>query len=363
MPERKQILNIAMVGSGAIARAHSNAFHQVGHFFDVPFELRRKVVCGRTPAKLDAFAAQWGWEETATDWRTAVIRPDIDIVDIATPNALHAPIALAAAHAGKIVLCEKPLAMSVGEAEQMAQAVHGRPNLVWFNYRRIPAVAFAKQLIEDGRIGQVFHYRSYYFNQSGADPAKGATWRYQREEAGSGALGDLLSHSLDSARLLNGEIGELNASTHTFIPNRQVDDAVMLLARFANGSIGTFEASRFGVGRRNRHGFEIYASKGSLAFNFEDMNRLEFFDTTDAPPTQGWRNLLVTGPDHPYSSNFWKPGHPIGYEHTFIATLGDFLQALATGNEFHPDFQDALRIQRLMEAVQSSAASGKWLRV
>jgi predicted dehydrogenase len=358
---KKKLLNIAMVGNGFIARAHSNAFNQVTRFFDVPFELRQRVVCGRTQSKLEVFAEQWGWEETALDWRSVVDRRDIDVVDIATPNASHAPIAIAAAQAEKIVLCEKPLALSVGEAEKMADAVRGRPSLVWFNYRRVPAIALAKELIERGRIGQVFHYRSHYFNQSGVDATKGKTWRYRRDEAGSGALGDLLSHSLDTATYLNGDIAELSAAAHTFIAGRDVDDAVMLIAHFANGSVGTFEASRFGVGRRNGKGFQVYGSKGSLAFDLEDMNRLQFFDATDEPANQAWRNVLVTGPDHPYSSNFWKPGHLIGYEHTFIATLGDFLQALASGAEFHPNFNDALRTQRLMQAVQSSAASGKWV--
>jgi predicted dehydrogenase len=360
MPDRTRQLNITMIGNGSIARAHSNAFHQVAHFFEIPFQLRTKILCGRSQAKLEAFAAQWGWEQTATDWQAVVARPDIDVVDIATPNALHASIAIAAAQAGKIVLCEKPLAMSVAEAEKMADAVRGQPSLVWFNYRRVPAITFARQLIDEGRIGQVFHYRSHYFNQSGVDPAKGRTWRYRREEAGSGALGDLLSHSLDTAIYLNGEITGLCASMHTFMRDRDVDDAVMLMARFANGSIGTFEASRFGMGRRNGNGFEIYGSKGSLAFDLEDMNRLQFFDATDQPALQAWRNLLVTGPGHPYSANFWKPGHLIGYEHTFIGTLADFLQALAKDQDFHPNFQDALQVQKIMEAVQSSANSGTW---
>src|SRR5579864_7063354 len=362
MSELKKPLNIAMIGSGFIARAHSNTFHQVMHFFDTPFELRKKVLCGRNQAKVDAFAAQWGWEATALDWQSIVSRSDIDIVDIATPNALHAPIAIAAAQADKIIFCEKPLALSVSEAEKMTQAIRGRPSLVWFNYRRVPAVAFAKQLIDEGRIGQVFHYRSHYFNQSGVDPAKGHTWRYRRDEAGSGTIGDLLSHSIDTARYLNGEIAGLSATAHTFIPGRDVDDAAMLMARFSNGSIGTFEASRFGVGRRNGNGFEIYGSKGSLAFDLEDMNRLQFFDATEHPATQAWRNLLVTGPDHPYSTNFWKPGHLIGYEHTFIATLGDFLQALGNGQEFHPNFEDALQVQEIMETVLSSAASRQWVQ-
>src|SRR5216683_2494776 len=361
MPEAKS-MNVAMVGTGFIARAHSNAFHQVGHFFDVPFALCTKVVCGRDPSRLEAFARQWEWQETAGDWESVVGRSDIDIVDIAAPNALHAPIAIAAARAGKIVFCEKPLALSVAEAEVMAETVGKRPNLVWFNYRRVPAIALAKRFVDEGRLGQVFHYRSYYFNQSGVDASKAHSWRYKRADAGSGAIGDLLSHSLDTARYLNGEITELAASTHRFVPDREVDDAVQVMARFSNGSIGSFEASRFGVGRRNGNGFEIYGSKGSLAFDLEDMNRLQFFDATEPPSTQAARNLLVTGPDHPYSTNFWKPGHLIGYEHTFIATLGDFLEALAKHEAFHPNFQDALLTQRLIEAVESSAASRQWAK-
>jgi predicted dehydrogenase len=360
MPQQKKRLNVAMVGSGFIARAHSNAFHQVHHFFDSPFELKTTVVCARDAAKLDRFAQQWDWEETAADWQAVVSRPDIDIIDIAVPNALHAPIALAAAQAGKMVLCEKPLAMSVDEARAMADAVRDKPNLVWFNYRRAPAVAFARQLIDEGRLGEPFHYRSFYFNSSGADPAKGHTWRYKRAQAGSGAIGDLLSHSLDMATYLNGDITQLSAMTHTFAPGREVDDAAALMALFANGSIGTFEASRFGVGRRNGLGFEMYGSKGRLAFDMEDMNRLQFTDAADKPALQAPRNLLVNGPDQPYAANFWKPGHIIGYEHTFIATLGDFLQSLATGELFHPNFDDALRIQQLMQTVEASAASRTW---
>src|SRR6266567_1332329 len=240
----------------------------------------------------------------------------------------------------------------------MTDAIGDRPNLVWFNYRRVPAIAFAKQLIEQGRIGQAFHYRAHYFNQSGIDPAKTNTWRYQRAEAGSGAMGDLLSHSIDTAEYLNGEISELSATTHTFAPGRDVDDAVQVMARFGNGSIGSFEASRFGTGRRNGNGFEIYGSKGSLAFDLEEMNRLQFFDATEPPAVQGTKSMLVTGPDHPYSANFWKPGHLIGYEHTFIATLGDFLEALARQKPFHPNFDDGLVTQKIIAAVEASAASG-----
>ncbi len=363
MPAPRRRMNIAMIGSGSVARAHSNAFNQVGHFFDVPFSLRPKVVCGRDQARLKAFAEQWGWEETSLDWQMVIARPDIDIVDIAVPNALHAAIAIAAATAGKIVFCEKPLALSVDQAEQMAEAVADAPSLVWFNYRRIPAIAFARQLLDEGRLVQIFHYRSYYFNQSGVDPSKAHTWRYQRAEAGSGAIGDLLSHALDTATYLNGDIRDLSALTHTFATEREVEDSVLLMARFANGSVGSFEASRFGVGRRNANGFEMFGRKGSLAFDLEDMNRLQFLDATEPPPLQGFRNILVTGPGQPYSSNFWKPGHILGYEHTFIITLAAFLQAFAQGEPFHPNFHGALQTQKLMDAVQRSAASGLWVRI
>jgi predicted dehydrogenase len=361
--ERKRQLNIAMVGNGSIARAHSNAFHQTGHFFVTPFELNTKILCGRDPEKLKAFAQKWEWHEISTDWHSVVTRPDIDVVDIAVPNSLHAPIALAAATAGKMVWCEKPLAISIEEAVTMAEAVRALPNLVWFNYRRAPAVVFARQLIDQDRIGQPFHYRSYYFNSSGADPAKGHTWRYRRREAGSGAIGDLLSHSIDMALYLNGELTQLSALKHTFAPQREVDDAAAVMAYFRNGSIGTFEATRFGVGRRNGIGFEMYGLKGRLAFDMEDMNRLEFTDATEEPALQAPRNLLVNGPNHPYAANFWKPAHIIGYEHTFIATLGDFLRSLAEGTEFHPNFDDAIRVQKVMQAVESSASSGQWTKL
>ncbi|MGH9515617.1 MAG: Gfo/Idh/MocA family protein [Terriglobales bacterium] len=361
MPKTKQ-LNIAMIGSGSIARAHSNAFHQVAHFFEVPYTLNLKVVCGRNQPKLQAFARQWGWAETAADWEQVTGRNDIDVVDIAVPNALHAPITMAAAKAGKMLFCEKPLALSLAEAQTMAAAANALPNLVWFNYRRVPAVAFARQLIAEGKLGKVYHYRSYYFNQSGIDPTKGQTWRYRADEAGSGAIGDLLSHSVDMAMYLNGDIAELSATKHTFIPGREVDDAVSMMAKFANGSLGTFEASRFGVGRRNGIGFEMYGEKGSLAFDLEDMNRLRFYDATEPANLQAYRNILVTGPDHPYSTNFWKPGHLIGYEHTFIATLGDFLQNLAKGPPFHPNFDDAVQTQAVLEAVEMSATARNWTK-
>lgn len=352
-----------MVGHGFIGRVHSNAFHQVGHFFASPHQLRCRVVCGRERTSLESMASAWGWEEVETDWRRVVDRDDIQIVDIATPNSLHAPIAMAAAEAGKIVLCEKPLATSLSEAEAMAEAVRDLPNLVWFNFRRIPAVAFAKSLIAQGRLGQIFHYRGLYLNQSGTDVTKASSWRYSRALAGSGVVGDLLSHVVDLALHLNGPIALLHALTHTFAAGRQVDDASLLSLYFANGSLGNLEASRFGVGSRNRNSFEINGAGGMLGFNFDRMNELKFYDATDPASLQGVRDLQITGPDHPYWQNFWKPGHPLGYEHSFVATLGDFLASWDKGTPFHPNFDDGVEVQRVLEAVEQSAASKLWSKL
>lgn len=360
-PMSKRTLRVALIGQGFMGRVHSNAFGQLQHFFDVPFELRCQVLCARDPARLHSMAATWGWAETATDWRPLVERHDIDLVDIAVPNALHAPIAMAAAGAGKMVLCEKPLAVSAEEGAQMVEAARRVPNMVWFNYRRVPAVAFARRLVEEGRIGQVFHYRATYLQEWGNDPARPPGWKTQKAQAGSGVLGDLLSHLLDTALYLNGPIREVTALTHTFAPGRDVDDATLVLARFDNGALGSFEATRYAVGCRNRNAFQIHGSRGMLAFDLEDMNHLEFFDATEAGNLQGARNLLVTGPDHPYSNNFWKPGHLIGYEHTFIAALGDFLAALAQGQPFHPDFEDGQSVQQILDAVQRSAQTRQWI--
>jgi len=360
---KKQTLNVAMIGQGFMGRAHSNAFHQVPHFFNTPYSFGLKVICGRNRVNLAEMAAQWQWEEIATEWQEVVGRPDIDVVDVAVPNILHAPIAIAAAQAGKMVLCEKPLATSLAEAQSMAQAAKGVANLVWFNYRRVPAIAFAKQLVDEGKLGEIFHYRANYMNQSGNLGANPNAWRYQRNEAGSGALGDLLSHVIDLSMYLNGPISRINAMLQTFVPGREVDDAVATLVRFSNGSVGSFEASRYGVGCRNRNMFEIQGSKGRISFNLEDMNHLEFYDATIPINLQGNSKILVTGPDHPYEENFWKPGHIIGYEHTFIATLGDFLEALARKESHFPDFDDAVSVQRVLNAVERSAASGTWIKM
>jgi predicted dehydrogenase len=356
-------LNIAMVGYGFMGRAHSNAFQQVGRFFDLPYDLKRKVACGRNRKELESFAAQWGWEEVETNWESVVTRKDIDVVDIGTPNHLHAPIAIAAAAAGKIVWCEKPLAINTAEARRMADAARGVPNLVWFNYRRVPAVALAKRLVDEGKVGQPYHYRATYLQSWGGDPANAGKWRFRKSDAGSGAMGDLLSHSLDLALLLNGPIRELASVVQTFVPGREVDDAALVLARFANGSIGSFEATRFAIGCQNRNYFEIHGTQGSLSFNLEDMNRLKVFEVGDATAVKGSHDVLVTGPGHPYVDHFWPPGHIIGYEHTFISALADFLGCLARNESFHPNFDDAVEVQKLLDTVEQAHQSRAWTTV
>jgi predicted dehydrogenase len=349
-------LNIALIGQGFMGRAHSNAWHQANHFFDLPVHPCRKVICGRNRAALEQMAATWGWEEIETDWRRLIARQDIQLIDIAVPNVLHAPIAMAAAEAGKMVLCEKPLAVSAAEAARMAEVTRRVPNGVWFNYRRVPGIALSRKLIDADRIGHVFHYRATYLQEWGNDPTRPLVWKVQKAEAGSGVLGDLLSHSIDAALYLNGPIREVSALMHTFAPRRDVDDATLLLARFANGSVGSFEASRYAVGCRNRNAFEIHGSKGMLRFNLEEFNHLEFFDATGPREQEGPRRLLV-------SNDFWKPGHVIGYEHTFISTLADFLRAVAAGEAFHPNFDDALAVQQVLEAVERSARDRGWAAV
>jgi myo-inositol 2-dehydrogenase/D-chiro-inositol 1-dehydrogenase len=358
MPIEARTLNVALIGQGFMGRAHSNAYHQAGHFFELPYILKRKVICGQDADRLQQIADQWEWEETSTDWRAVVQRADIDVVDIATPNSLHAPMAIAAAEAGKIVFCEKPLSLTLEEAERMASAARGRPTMVWFNYRRVPAIAFARELIRRGDIGEIYHYRATYLQEWG--PVRRTGWKLDPNIAGSGVIGDLLSHLVDTAMFLNGPLTEVTSFAHTFADGRAIEDAVAVLCRFANGSIGTFEATRYATGCRNRNAFEIHGSKGMLAFNLEDLNRLQFFNAADPSDVRGARDLMITGMDHPYTANFWKPGHIIGYEHTFIAALADFLKALAGGAEFHPDFGDAVEVHRVLDAVTRSAASRRW---
>ena len=346
-----------------MGKAHSNAFAQVGHFYDTPFRIRRTLLCGRDAESLQAMAARWGWENTSTDWRTAIERPDIDVVDIALPNHLHAEAAIAAAQAGKIVLCEKPLSLTAADAERMVAAAKNVRTMVWYNYRRVPAIAFARQLIADGRLGTIFHYDAAYRQQWGPDRSRDGTWKMDPAQAGSGVADDLLTHLLDTAHYLNGPVSRGIALRQTFAPGRSIDDAFLATLKFANGSVGHFQSTRFAIGCRNANSFQIHGSGGMLRFNLERLNHLEFADAGDPAVDQGTKDILVTDMKHPVFPHFWRPAHIIGYEHTFIAALGEFLEALAADAEFHPDFADGLAVQRVLAALQDSAASGQWTDV
>jgi predicted dehydrogenase len=343
-----------------MGKAHSNAYVQAPHFYDLPYRVRRTLLCGRNAAPLAAMAARWEWESTATDWRAAIDRPDIDAVDIALPNHLHAEAAIAAAQVGKIVLCEKPMALSLAEAQAMADAARGVPTMVWFNYRRVPAIAYARALIEAGRLGTIFHYDAAYRQQWGPDRSRDGTWKMDPAQAGSGVADDLLTHLLDTSLYLNGRVVEGVALSRTFMPDRAVDDAFIALVRFENGSVGTFEATRFGIGCKNANSFQIHGSGGMLRFNLERLNHLEFTDASGPPAEQGARDLLVTDMTDPIFRHFWKPGHIIGYEHTFIAALAEFLDCVSRGVDFHPNFADGLDVQRVLDALQRSAKTRQW---
>ncbi len=368
-------LNVAMIGYGFMGKAHSNAYAQVGHFFpDVP-AVRRRVVCGRGRAGLEALAGAWGWEETETDWRRVVERKDIDMVDICAPNHLHAPVAMAAAETGKMVLCEKPLANSLEEAEAMVAAAARVPTFVWFNYRRVPAVELARRLIAEGRLGRIYHYRAAYLQQWGPDLSRPRNWKMARSTAGSGVNGDLNSHLLDTSMMLLGPIAELSATFETFLPEKpdpdrpghrysiDIDDAVLLQARFRCGALGSFEATRFATGYQNENGFAVHGEHGMVEFHFEDMNFLTYADAADEPDLRGRRRMPAPPPGPPADPHYWKSGHPIGYEHTFISSLADFLIGLDTGESALPTFEDGLAVQRVLSAVERSAAERRWVEV
>jgi predicted dehydrogenase len=292
-----------------------------------------------------------------------VQRKDVDAVDICLPNHLHAPAAIAAAEAGKIVMCEKPLALTVEDARAMTRAANKVPTLVWFNYRRVPAIAYARQLIDEGRLGTIYHYNAAYKQQWGPDTSRAGTWKMDPAQAGSGVGDDLLTHTIDTALYLNGRITETVASARTIVPGRKIDDAMMALMMFENGSAGTFEATRFAIGCKNQNRFEIHGSGGMLRFNLERLNHLEFLDFNEPPVEQGLRDVLVTDMKHPIFGAFWRPGHIIGYEHTFIAALAEFLDCRARGADFHPNFTDALAVQEVFDAVQRSIKTRQWTTV
>ena len=369
MPKAK--LRVAMVGCEFMGRAHANAWRQAPRFFELPLEPVLQGVCARDGAKLEAAAAKLGFAEHTTDWRTAIRRPDVDVVDICTPGDSHAEIAIAAAQAGKAIVCEKPLANTVAEAEAMAAAVRaaGVANLVCHNYRRVPAIALAQRFVAEGRLGTVHHFRGAYLQDWIVDPAFPRVWRLERAKAGSGALGDIGSHQVDLARHLIGEIAEVSGLLHTFIAERplpggggkgrvDVDDAALALVRFAGGAIGSLEGTRFATGRKNANRFEINGSRGSVAFDLERLNELELYEEQGA--NSGFRSVLATDASHPYVGAWWPPGHVLGYEHSFVHTIADFLGALARGEAASPSFADGLANQRVLAAIERSAASKCW---
>ena len=382
-------LNIALIGYSFMGKAHSNAFRDVTMFFpDTGIEPVMKVICGRNKEAVTRAAEEFGWEETATSWRRVVARDDIDLVDICTPGNLHAPMAIAALKAGKHVLCEKPLANNLKQARQMLSAAkksRGK-TMVAYNYRRVPAVALAKQLIKEGKIGQIYHWRAVYLQDWIIDPDFPLVWRLEKGKAGSGPHGDLNAHIIDLALHLAGDIDRVVGADATFIKRRPlaesvdaslgargarskkmgnvtVDDATLFLARFKNGALGSFEATRFAAGRRNHNRFEINGSKGSIAFNLEKMNELQYFSREDEPHTQGFREIIVNEGVHPYMSAWWPPGHIIGWEHTFIHEIKDLFEAIAKNRKASPDFAEGTRAQAVLEAVSRSARSKKWVAV
>jgi predicted dehydrogenase len=373
-------LNIGMIGYGFMGRAHSNAYSQVNHFFDLEYRPVLKAVCARDADKAKAFAQRWGYESIETDWKKLLARDDIDAVDICTPNNLHCEIALAAAKAGKMILCEKPLSMDAAEGETMAAAVEkaGVANIVWYNYRRVPAVALAKQLIDEGRLGRIFHYRAVFLQDwtISADLPQGgaALWRLDASAAGSGVTGDLLAHCIDTALWLNGSIQSVTAMTETFIKQRKhnltgkvekvgIDDACAFLARFQNGSLATFESTRYARGHKALYTFEINGEHASIAWDLHDLHRLSYFDHRDDSVVRGWRSIHVTDGDMPYMKHWWVPGLQIGYEHSFVHQVADFLQGLASGKPAGPTFRDALETQKVCDAVLASAQKGTWVNV
>ena len=380
-------LNVGLIGYGFMGRAHSNAYRQVSQFFDLEYKPVLKACCARKEDKIKAFAQNWGWESYETDWRKLIARKDIDLIDIGSPNNTHHDIAIAAAEAGKMVVCEKPLAMNTAEGEAMTKAIEkaGVANMVWYNYRRVPAITLAKQLVDEGRIGRPFHYRATYLQDwtiAEDVPQGGATlWRLDVDVAGSGVTGDLLAHSIDTAIWLNGRITSVSAATETFVKERVhaetgkkqpvgIDDACMFLARFENGSMGTFESSRYARGRKNYNTFELNGQAGSVFFDLEDPHILEYFEYSDpdskkkvADHVTGWRRIHVTNFEHPYMDRWWVPGTTIGYEHTFTNALADFLKDLETKKGTEPTFRTALETQKVCDAVLLSAKERRWVEI
>ncbi|MEU6717596.1 Gfo/Idh/MocA family oxidoreductase [Nonomuraea sp. NPDC046802] len=371
-------IGVGMIGYAFMGRVHSQAWRSVGAFFDLPLAPRMAVLAGRSKERTEAAAAQLGWAGVETDWRELVNRDDVQIVDICTPGDSHAEIAIAALRAGKHVICEKPLANTVAEAEAMVAAAAEAPSsvksMVAFNYRRVPAIALARRYVEEGRIGEIRHVRAQYLQDWIVDPEFPLVWRLQKDKAGAGSLGDIGSHIVDAAQFITGQqVVGVSALLETFVKERPlatesaglgatgsdakgpvtVDDAALFIGRLSGGAVASFEATRFANGRKNAMRIEINGSLGSLAFDFEAMNELWF-----SKGGGGFERILVTEPDHPYVGAWWPPGHGLGYEHTFTHEIKDFLEAIATGADPSPSFADGLRVQRVLEAVERSAAEG-----
>jgi predicted dehydrogenase len=382
----KKTLTVGLIGYQFMGKAHSNAYRQVGRFFDLPYDIRMKTLCGRTQPAVQEAAEKLGWEQAETDWRKVIEDPEIDIVDVSTPGDSHCEIAIAAAEAGKMVFCEKPIGNTLEEAKKMLDAIQkaGVFHAVFHNYRKAPAVALAKHMIASGQLGTLYHMRATYLQDWIADPSFPLVWRLQKEKAGSGAHGDINAHIIDLGRHLVGEFDEVIGLLHTFIKQRPlagevddklgakasaqmgevtVDDASMFLARFKSGTIGTFEASRFAVGRKNYNRFEINGSKGSIVFNLERMNELEYYSNDDPPGTQGFRLIQATEAVHPYAGQYWPVGHIIGYEHTFINLIADAVVSIDKGEQPSPNFVDGYENQRVLDAVEKSHESRTWVKL
>ncbi|GAC1537744.1 MAG: Gfo/Idh/MocA family oxidoreductase [Sediminibacterium sp.] len=376
--KKKKELRIGLIGCGFMGRTHTNGYKRVGDFFpELAYSPVLKAVCSRRENKVQAFAGQWGYESVETDWKAVIARDDIDAVDICTPNDMHAVIAVAAAEAGKMVLCEKPLARTLAESQLMVDAVEKAAvrNTVWYNYRRIPAVTLAKQIIDSGKLGRIFHYRANFLQDwtINADLPQGGDglWRMDADVAGSGVTGDLLAHCIDTAMWLNGAIRDVSAVTETFIKDRvhqltgkvqkvSIDDACIFHCHFENGSLGLFEATRYARGHKALYTFEINGANASIRWDLHDLNRLEFFDNADNSTVRGWRSIHVTDGDQPYMDKWWVPGLGIGYEHSFVHQVADFLRSLETGESCAPTFKDAFETQKVCQAVLNSADSGSW---
>ena len=373
-----KILRIGLIGCGFMGRTHSNGYNRIKNFFpELAHQPQLKAVCSRNPEKVRAFAEQWGYESSDTDWEKLVARDDIDAIDICTPNDTHAEIAIAAAEKGKMILCEKPLSRTLAEGKKMVDAVEksGVPNTVWYNYRRVPAVTLAKQILDSGKLGKIFHYRANFLQDWTISPelpqGGEGLWRLDVDAAGSGVTGDLLAHCIDTAMWLNGAIKDVSAMTETFIKERVhqasgkvqkvgIDDACIFHCHFENGSLGLFESTRYARGHKALYTFEINGEHASIRWDLHDLNRLEYFDHRDESIVRGWRSILVTDGDQPYMKRWWVPGLSIGYEHTFVHQAADFLKSLETGEPCHPTFKDALETQKVCQAVIDSANSRSW---